>query len=105
MGCIDLESPFEKSWLWKTDNDTIWVSSLFLPLHERGKGHVSRLIDGLMKQYSTIIVPIPNKIMTEMLARRGFQYFKDSNGKYMILQQAPTSQKTSFCDGKQGESN
>ena len=88
-GQIPLDYPFESSWLWEDENNTVWVSMIIVNENERRKGHVSRLIDSLMTKYDIVIVPEPSRIMHDMLKRRGFVYtnspIADSfDGHYMI---------------------
>ncbi len=87
-GCIDLEYPFESSWLWETDSDTIWVSMIIVTEKERNKGHTSKLIDNLIQKYKRVIVPVPSKVMVQILEKRGFKHildYEDSVGTIFVL--------------------
>ena len=79
-GCIDLEYPFESSWLWETDPVTIWVSMVIVTEEERNKGHATKLIDVLMKKYKRVIVPTPSSIMQSIVEKRGFVHIPNYEG-------------------------
>ena len=87
-GCIDLQYPFESSWIWETDPDTIWVSMVIVTEKERNKGHTSKLIDDLIQKYKRVIVPTPSKIMLQIIEKRGFVHipnYEDSVGTIFVL--------------------
>jgi len=89
IGCIDLEYPFSKSWIWETDSDTIWVSMVTVIPEERNKGHCSKLIDDLILKYKKIIVPTPSDIMIHILEKRGFEFrmgYEDKHGQFFVLE-------------------
>lgn len=95
-GCIDLEYPFELSWLWETDPDTIWVSMIIVAKEERNKGHTSKLLDDLMKKYKRVIVPTPSKRMIQIVEKRGFVHipdYEDSVGTIFVLDKRTESEE------------
>ena len=94
-GCIDLQYPFEQSWLWETTTDTIWVSCIIVKEDERNKGHTSKLIDDLIVKYKKIIVPSPSNVMIHILEKRGFEFRmnidEDNIGQYFVFEKEKMS--------------
>jgi hypothetical protein len=58
--------------LWKLDGDCVDI--LAIETLQRGKGHCSRFIDGLMKQCRRVrFLHVDNPILRDALLRRGFR--------------------------------
>ena len=71
-GCIDLEYPFMKSWIWEVSEEEVIMSMIVIDKNERRKGHCSRLIEQLQAKYRRIVVPVPSNDMKVLLSKYGF---------------------------------
>ena len=86
-GCIDLEYPFERSWLWEKSQEEVWISMLTVTQTEQRKGHTTRLIKELQSKYSIIAVPTPSTLMKQILWKHGFKYdpnFTNESGRFWV---------------------
>jgi hypothetical protein len=68
---LKLEWPLEGYYTEKKEDNSVILSLVIS--NDRGKGHVSRLIDGWMQKYDRIVIPTPSNIMRDISARRGFK--------------------------------